>query len=108
MPEFALVQGTAACPEVVKLADCSPAPQVEQRYVTAVNALIDEAVEHDGLPVLADVLAWTLSRVIIGYGTRPPWPATSCAGWAARCAISRAPAGGGRKQAGAQGGQKAH
>jgi hypothetical protein len=69
MAEPALVQETAASSEAVKLADCSPEQQVEQRYVTAVNALIDEAVEHDSLPVLADVLAWTLGRVIVGYGT---------------------------------------
>ena len=69
MSELALGQEAVASSEVVKLADCSPAQQVEQRYVAAVNALIDEAVEHDSLPILADVLAWTLGRVIIGYGT---------------------------------------
>ena len=69
MSKLALVQETAVSPEAATLADCSPAQQIEQKYVTAVNALIDEAVEHDSLPILADVLAWTLGRVIIGYGT---------------------------------------
>ena len=69
MSEVALVQETAASPVVVTLADCSPAQQTEQRYVAAVNVLVDDALEHENLPVLADVLAWTLGRVIVAYGT---------------------------------------
>jgi hypothetical protein len=69
MSEVALLQETVATPETVTLADCSPAQQVEQRYVTAVNVLVAEALEHDNLPILADVLAWNLGRVIVAYGT---------------------------------------
>ena len=69
MSEVALAQETVPSPEVKSLADCSPAQQTEQRYVAAVNALVNEAMEHDSLPILADVLAWTLGRVIVGYGT---------------------------------------
>ena len=86
MSEVALVQETAASPEVVTLADCSPAQQIEQRYLAAVNALVDDAVEHENLPILADVLAWTLGRVIAATG-RPMLPETYCAAWAATCAI---------------------
>ena len=68
MSETPVVQETVAPPEVVTLADCSPA-QIEQRYVTAVNALMDQAMEGDSVPILADVLAWALGRVIVGYGT---------------------------------------
>src|SRR5262245_20971211 len=69
MSEAVLVQETVASPAIVKLADCSPAQQVELRYVAAVNALMDQALEGDNMPILADVLAWALGRVIVGYGT---------------------------------------
>ena len=104
MSETALVQETVASPEIVTLADCSPAQQVEQRYVAAVNALMDEAVERDNLPILADVLAWALGRVIVGYGT----PAVAgdilrrLGGYV--CDLAERAAGGGRSGAGAEGG----
>ena len=69
MSEVALVQETVVSPKVVTLADCSPAQRIEQRYVVAVNALVDEAQKQESLPILADVLAWTLGKVIVGYGT---------------------------------------
>ena len=69
MSELACVQETPASPEVVTLADCSPAQRTEQRYLAAVNGLVDDAVKHENLPILADVLAWTLGRVIVAYGT---------------------------------------
>ena len=69
MSEAALIEESVASRDVVKLADCSSAHQVEQRYVTAVNVLIDEAFQQDSLPILADVMAWALGRVIVGYGT---------------------------------------
>ena len=69
MSEVELVQETAASAEVVTLADCSPAQRTEQRYLAAVNGLVDDAVKHENLPILADVLAWTLGRVIVGCGT---------------------------------------
>ena len=69
MSEVALAQETAASREVVTLADCTPAQRIEQRYLAAANALADDAVEHENLPILADVLAWTLGRVIVAYGT---------------------------------------
>ncbi len=40
MSEAAIVQEAVASPETVTLADCSRA-QIEQRYVDAVNALMD-------------------------------------------------------------------
>ena len=69
MSEVALVQETVPAPEAVTLADCSTAHQIEQRYLAGVNALVDDALEHENMPILADVLAWTLGRVIVAYGT---------------------------------------
>lgn len=69
MAEIVLSQESVAAPKGVTPVDCSPAQLVEQRYVTALNALIDEASENDTVPILADVLAWMLGRVIVGYGT---------------------------------------
>jgi hypothetical protein len=39
------------------------------RYLNAANALYDDAVEHDSARILADVLAWTLAKMIVSYGT---------------------------------------
>ena len=69
MSEAALDQETTASPEVVTLADCSPAERIEQRYLAAVSGLIDDAVENQSLPILADVLTWTMGKMIVGYGT---------------------------------------
>ena len=69
MSEVALNQKTAPSPEVVTLADCSPAQRIEQRYLAAVAGLIEDAVENQSLPILVDVLAWTMGKVIVGYGT---------------------------------------
>jgi hypothetical protein len=51
------------------LADSSTAEQIELRYTNAVNALLDDAVEHESARILADVLTWTLARMIVSYGT---------------------------------------
>jgi len=67
--ETMVAQEIVGSPEIVTLADCSLEQQVEQRYVAAVNVLMDEAVEGDSVPILADVLTWALGRVIVGYGT---------------------------------------
>ena len=69
MPETATVPEDVASPETVTLADCSPAQQAEEIYIKVVNALVDKAVECGNVPILADVLAWTLARVIVNYGT---------------------------------------
>jgi hypothetical protein len=51
-----------------RLTDCSPAQQIELRYLNAANALLDDAVEHESPHILVDVFAWTLARMVVGYG----------------------------------------
>jgi hypothetical protein len=68
MPEAAMVHESMVSMPTAPLADCSRA-QVEQRYVDAVNALMAQAVEGESVPILADVMAWALGRVIVLYGT---------------------------------------
>ena len=69
MSEIPAAQESGTSPEVVKLNDCSAAQQTEQRYLAAVNALVNDALEHQNMRILADVLAWTLGRAIVAYGT---------------------------------------
>ena len=47
----------------------SPERQIEDRYVQAVNALIEDGGNQQSLPVLADVLTWALARIVSAYGT---------------------------------------
>ena len=68
MSEAAIAHESVASPQAAALADCSRA-QIEQRYVDAVNALMAQAVEGENVPILADVMAWALGRVIVLYGT---------------------------------------
>ena len=65
MPETGSTQESAQ-PEPV---DCSPALSAEQAYIKVVNALMDRAAEDGNVPLLADVFAWALGRVIVTYGT---------------------------------------
>jgi len=69
MTDVALVHETEVRPESAPLADCSPEEQLEQRYVAALNALVDDAAERQSFETLVDVLAWTLARVMVGFGT---------------------------------------
>jgi len=68
MSEIVLAQSAANASPATPLADCSPAQQIELRYLTAVNALLDDAVETESPRILADVLTWTLARMVVGYG----------------------------------------
>ena len=52
-----------------QLADCSPTEQIELRYMNAANALLDDAAENDAPEILADVLTWTLARIVVGCGS---------------------------------------
>ena len=42
--------------------------EIEQRYFAAINRLYDDAMEQDCDFILADVLAWTLARVLTHSG----------------------------------------
>jgi hypothetical protein len=48
--------------------DLSPAQQTERRYLQAVDALVDEAMERSEPEVLVEVLTWTLARIASAYG----------------------------------------
>ena len=48
------------------LADCSAAEQTERRYMAVLNPMLSEAWEQRQMEVLADVLTWTLARIIVG------------------------------------------
>jgi hypothetical protein len=37
-------------------------------YMEAIDALIDDAVEREQAPALADALAWATARLIVGFG----------------------------------------
>lgn len=69
MSEIALAPPIESSAPAASLADCSPKQQVELRYLNAASALLDDAVKHGSSQILADVLAWTLARMIVGYGT---------------------------------------
>jgi len=68
MSEIVVAQPAVNSSPATPLHDCSPAQQIELRYLTAVNALHDDAVETDSPRILADVLTWTLARIVVGYG----------------------------------------
>jgi hypothetical protein len=64
--------GQAVPGEAAAQASALPAlspQQVEQRYIEAANALLDDAIERSAVRVLADVLAWKLA--VIGYHHGP-------------------------------------
>ena len=52
--------GTAAVP----LADCSAAEQAERHYLSIINPLLSQAYQQGSMETFADVLTWTLARVI--------------------------------------------
>jgi hypothetical protein len=68
MSEIVVTPPAVSSPPASPLADCSPAQQTELRYLNTANALLDDAVENESPRILADVLTWTLARMIIGYG----------------------------------------
>jgi hypothetical protein len=67
MSEIVVAQPAANASQTVPLADCSPAEQIQLRFATAVSALFDEAVETESPRILADVLTWTLARMVVTY-----------------------------------------
>ena len=69
MSEIVLAQAVVDSSPAVRLADCSPGQQTELRYLNTANALLDDAVECESPRILADVLTWTLARMVVGYGT---------------------------------------
>src|SRR4030095_2611033 len=68
MSENDVVQ-LAAASNATPLADCSLTQRIELRYLTAANALLDDAVESRSPRILADVLTWTLAWIVVRYGT---------------------------------------
>ena len=69
MSEIVLAQPVVDSSPAVRLADCSPSQQTELCYLNTANALLDDAVEHESPRILADVLTWTLARMVVGYST---------------------------------------
>jgi hypothetical protein len=73
MSEVAAVSGSAgeakSAPPVVNLADGTREQQIEERYLKAIGALVEDAGEHDSTAILVEVLTWTLARIAVGYGT---------------------------------------
>jgi len=65
--EIVIPQQVANSASDARLADCSPAQQIELRYLNALNALLDDSVENESPRILADVLTWTLARMVVGY-----------------------------------------
>jgi len=50
------------------LADGTPEQAAELRYLKAIEALVDDAVEGKQMEVLADTLAWTIARISVTCG----------------------------------------
>jgi hypothetical protein len=48
------------------VADTSPAERVERHFLAELDQLLAEASQQDSLRVLADVLTWTLARIVVG------------------------------------------
>ena len=48
----------------VTLADCSATEQLERRYLSIINPLLSQAYQQGSMETFADVLTWTLARVI--------------------------------------------
>ena len=68
MSDIVLAQPAQTSTSVAPLADCSPTQQIELRYMNAADALLADAAENDAPRVLADVLTWTLARIVDVYG----------------------------------------
>jgi len=73
MTETALIQiddrpAIAAQPSIA--ADLSPPQQAEQRYLQAIETLVDDARANGYAEVLVEVLTWTLARIANAFG--PP------------------------------------
>lgn len=68
MSETAITTQTEASTLAPVLADCSPTQLVEQRYLAAVETLLDDALEGQNIEILVDVLAWNLARIGSAYG----------------------------------------
>lgn len=56
-------------PPAAPLADCSREQQTEERYLAALEVLIDDALEHDHTAILVDALTWDLARIGFAHGT---------------------------------------
>ena len=54
----------AAGEAAVPLAACSASEQAERHYLSIINPLLGQAYEQGQMETFADVLTWTLARVI--------------------------------------------
>lgn len=66
MPTITVLSHNKSVEGSVPDTDISPAEQIERRFVTSLDQLLAEASRQDSLRVLADVLAWTLARIVAG------------------------------------------
>jgi hypothetical protein len=69
MSELVSAQGSATVSPIDAVAARSPVRQIEERYVDAVNPLVEDAANHQSLPILADGLTSALARIVNAYGT---------------------------------------
>ena len=69
MTQTALSRPEAAAP-IPPLADTTSAEHAEQRYMAAVEALVDEALDNRTVETLVDVMTWHLARIGFGFGPR--------------------------------------
>ena len=53
--------------------DAAAQQEIEQRYLIALDALVEDTQLHDSGAILVDVLAWTMARLVISNGS--PWGA---------------------------------
>jgi len=68
MTQTALVRESEIPAPATVLSDCSPEQQVEQRYLATLQALLDDALEHEHMDILVDTLTWNLARIGFACG----------------------------------------
>jgi len=68
MPEITRESTSETIPLPSRADDASPERLAEERYLGAIGKLVDDATANGQVGVLADVLAWTIARMIVGFG----------------------------------------
>ena len=61
-------QAVAPSPPLAAPSEPTPDEAAGQRYVNTIDELVADAVEHKRAVVLVDALAWSIARMMVGYG----------------------------------------
>ena len=61
-------QAVAPSPPPAATPEPTPDEAAGQRYVDAIDELVNDAVEHKHVVALVDALAWSIARIMVGYG----------------------------------------